>query len=219
MVPVLMKKGTDGGHTLAGEYTDVSYRLEWHTGSGENDPANFEITDKNGNILEPGREVASEAFPLTIKRMVDWDVSLSVCGMWTDDSGDVQEVWRDLYCKEAVYSDGFIVNNDRGDKRFTWYYAGESIEIRPDREKLDALVAEGYPVEIRCEIGVPLNGTLEPIRNYVIDDEGRRGEEIGLYDLSRIFDEQSGLTVSGEDLRDLHHMLRYQRDERCHAGR
>ena len=213
VVPVLMKKGTDGGHTPAGEYTDVSYRLEWHTGSGENDPANFEITDKNGNILEPGREVASEAFPLTIKRMVDWDVSLSVCGMWTDDSGDVQEVWRDLYCKEAVYSDGFIVNNGRGDKRFTWYYAGESIEIRPDREKLDALVAEGYPVEIRCEIGVPLNGTLEPIRNYVIDDEGRRGEEIGLYDLSRIFDEQSGLTVSGEDLRDLHHMLRYQRDD------
>ena len=213
MVPVLMKKGTDGSYTPAGEYTDVTYRLEWHTGGGENDPAHLEITDKNGNALEPGQKVTSEAFPLTVKRMVDWDFNLSVCGMWTDDRGDEQEIWKELYCTGVRYSDGFNVNNDRGDKRFTWYYAGESIEVSPDRGKLDALVAEGYPVEIRCEIGVPLNGALEPIRNYEIDDEGRRGEEIGLYDLSGIFDAQSGLTVSGEALRDLHHMLRYQRDD------
>ena len=213
MVPVLMRNASDGNSSPAHDHTDVAYRLEWYEGGGEDDPATFEITDKDGNALVPSQDVTADAFPLTVKRMVDWDTNLSICGKWTDDQGNEQEVWRDLYCAGVEYTDGFIVSNNRGDKRFTWYYSDESIDVRPDRGKLDALAAQGYPVEVSLEIGVPIDGEVQPIRNYVIDEEGRRGEEIGLYDLGGIFDQQNGLQVGGEAVGDLFYMLRYQRGE------
>ena len=212
--PRLMRNAVGGDFTPVSEQTDVLYKLNWYTGGGENDPAHITVWDKDHNPLDPGTWVTEEDFPLEIQRLVEWDFNFSIEAQWKDDEGRDQGINRQLRCENAHYSDGWIRNNDRGDYGYTWYYIGEEINITPDRAKLDELIAQGYPVDLTVEMGFwRENETIEPIIRYEIGEDGHRGQEIGEYDTSAIFSEETGLHVSGEALEDLEEMLRYQNSE------
>ncbi len=208
LVPRLMKKEGDGEFEPV-EGTDVTYRMGWYTGGDpEHDPAHIIVSD-GGRELQPNDEISG---PVTIKRNVAWNFNFNVEAEWEGEDGWMQGVGKSFVCNEVNYSDGFIVNNNRGDEWSTWYYDDEMISIKPDRDKLDALAAE-YPVETTVEMGICIdreNNTIIPIQNYVIDDEGVAQYSNGEYDISQIFSENGGLTVNGENLINLQRILRYQ---------
>lgn len=210
LVPRLMKKEGDGEFEPV-EDTDVTYRMGWYSGNEndqERDPAHIIVSD-GGRELQPNDEISG---PVKIKRNVAWNFNFNVEAEWEGEDGWMQGVGKSFVCNEVNYSDGFIVNNNRGDEWSTWYYDDEMISIKPDRDKLDALAAE-YPVETTVEMGICIdreNNTIIPIQNYVIDDEGVAQYSNGEYDISQIFSENGGLTVNGENLINLQRILRYQ---------
>lgn len=207
--------GDEEDPAIIGNPQDVTYTMEWYAGDGDGDPAHMQIQKANGEYVYPGDEVSAADAPFTVKRMVPWNDNINIQARWNDEEGHEQNAWRDLKFSEVSYSDGFIVSNGRGGDWGTWYYDNETVDIRPDRAKLDELEAQGYPVETTVEIGsyVDENGEMQPILNYNIDGEGHREEAIGEYDLSGIFDEQNGLQASGEPLINLQRILMYQDDE------
>lgn len=196
LVPRLMKKEGDGAFEPV-EDTDVTYRMGWYSGNEndqEHDPAHIIVSD-GGRELRPNDEISG---PVTIKRNVDWSFNFNVEAEWEDEDGWMQNVNKTLICDDVYYSDGFSFNNDRGDDHYTWYYTNEAIDVVPDRARLDALEARGYPVETTVEAGYLEYGEIRPITGY---------------DISRVFNPQTGLHASGDELLDLYEALRFQANE------
>ena len=194
LVPRLMKKEGDGEFEPV-EDTDVTYRMGWYTGGDpEHDPAHIIVSD-GGRELRPNDEISG---PVAIKRNVDWSFNFNVEAEWEDEDGWMQNVNKTLICDDVYYSDGFSFNNDRGDDHYTWYYTNEAIDVVPDRARLDALEAQGYPVETTVEAGYLEYGEIRPITGY---------------DISRVFNPQTGLHASGDELLDLYEALRFQANE------
>lgn len=196
LVPRLMKKEGDGAFEPV-EDTDVTYRMGWYSGDEndqERDPAHIIVSD-GGRELRPNDEISG---PVAIKRNVDWSFNFNVEAEWEDEDGWMQNLSKTLICDDVYYSDGFNFNNDRGDDHYTWYYTDEAIDVVPDRARLDALEARGYPVETTVEAGYLEYGEIRPITGY---------------DISRVFDPQTGLHASGDELLDLYEALRFQANE------
>lgn len=196
LVPRLMQKEGDGEFEPV-EDTDVTYRMGWYSGNEndqERDPAHIIVSD-GGRELRPNEEISG---PVTIKRNVDWSFNFNVEAEWEDEDGWMQNLSKTLICDDVYYSDGFSFNNDRGDDHYTWYYTDEAIDVVPDRARLDALEARGYPVETTVEAGYLENGEIRPITGY---------------DISRVFNPQTGLHASGDELLDLYEALRFQANE------
>ena len=194
LVPRLLKKEGDGAFEPV-EGTDVTYRMGWYTGGDpEHDPAHIIVSD-GGRELRPNDEISG---PVTIKRNVDWSFNFNVEAEWEDEDGWMQNVNKTLICDDVYYSDGFSFNNDRGDDHYTWYYTNEAINVVPDRARLDALEAQGYLVETTVEAGYLEYGEIRPITGY---------------DISRVFNPQTGLHASGDELLDLYEALRFQANE------
>ena len=214
LTPQLMRNVKGGEITPMQEHTDVTYRLNWYEGNGEEyDPDHIEVRDKNGNRLHSGAEITEEDGPITVKRIVKWDFDFSIDAAWTDEEGWEQGIGMQLSCGTAYYSDGFTCNIDRGDGGHTMYFAGEEIRVVPDRAKLDALAEQGYPVETTVEMGLFEGEEILPITEYEIGDDGHRGAAQGEYSLSGIFNEDDGLQVSGAKQEELCEVLRYQYNE------
>ena len=196
LVPRLMKKEGDGAFEPV-EDTDVTYRMGWYSGNEndqEHDPAHIIVSD-GGRELRPNDEISG---PVTIKRNVDWSFNFNVEAEWEDEDGWMQNVNKTLICDDVYYSDGFSFNNDRGDDHYTWYYTNEAIDVVPDRARLDALEAQGYPVETTVEAGYLEYGEIRPITGY---------------DISIVFKPQTGLHVDEAQMQDLFEALRYQANE------
>ena len=196
LVPRLMQKEGDGEFEPV-EDTDVTFRMGWYPGNEndqERDPAHIIVSD-GGRELRPNDEISG---PVTIKRNVDWSFNFNVEAEWEDEDGWMQNLSKTLICDDVYYSDGFSFNNDRGDDHYTWYYTDEAIDVVPDRARLDALEARGYPVETTVEAGYLEYGEIRPITGY---------------DISRVFDPQTGLHASGDELLDLYEALRFQANE------
>ena len=213
LTPQVMRNALDGDCTPVQKYTDVTYRLNWYEGNGEEyDPDHIEVSDKNGNKLHPGDEIKEEDGPITVKRNVVWDFDFNIDASWTEDEDWENGLSIQLRCDRVNYSDGFTWNSDRGDGGYTWYYTAETVDIKPDRMKLDSLAKEGYPVKTTVEMGFFERGQIRPIIKYAIDENGRRGEAQGEYDTSGIFSAKGGLQASGSQLEELYEVLRYQDD-------
>lgn len=194
LVPRLLKKEGDGAFEPV-EGTDVTYRMGWYTGGDqEHDPAHIIVSD-GGRELRPNDEISG---PVTIKRNVEWSFNFSVEAEWEAEDGWRQNVSKNLICDDVNYSDGFIFDSDRGDSHYTWYYTNEAIDVVPDRARLDALAAQGYPVETTVEAGFLENGEIRPITGY---------------DISSVFNPQTGLHVDEAQMQDLFEALRYQANE------
>ena len=213
LTPQVMRNALDGDCTPVQKYTDVTYRLNWYEGNGEEyDPDHIEVSDKNGNKLHPGDEIKEEDGPITVKRNVVWDFDFNIDASWTEDEDWENGIGIQLRCDRVNYSDGFTWNSERGDGGYTWYYTAETVDIKPDRMKLDSLAKEGYPVKTTVELGFFERGQIKPIIKYAIDENGRRGEAQGEYDTSGIFSAKGGLQASGAQLEELYEVLRYQDD-------
>ena len=167
----------------------VSYTMDWYAGDGDGDPGHFMIQKANGETVYPGDRLTAADAPFTVRRLQKWNDSIFIKAQWNDEEGNYQEVWRDLKIAEVSYSDGFVRNNERGDRHFTWYYDSEEISVVPDRARLDALRDQGYAVETTVEMG-SYDGRTEVF--YPLEG----------YDTSAIFDPVSGLNVSDDASRD-----------------
>ena len=190
----LMQEG-DPVRTRVSDSYNVTYRFEYHEGSGDNDPAVIEIKDRYSNSVSSGAEVTENDGPFTIRRIVNKDFDLSICAEWNDGKKD-QELRRDLHLRRVDFGSGFIKNSSRGNPRYTWYYLGEEINVAPDRTKLDELAVQGYAVQTDVEAGFFDGGEFKPFS-------------------SCFFDEQNGLHVSEDALADFYEkFLQKQADEK-----
>ena len=200
LTPRLMQELMQAGDPVRTRVSDsynVTYRFEYHEGSGDNDPAVIEIKDCYSNSVSSGAEVTENDGPFTIRRIVNKDFDLSICAEWNDGKKD-QELRRDLHLRRVDFGSGFIKNSSRGNPRYTWYYLGEEINVAPDRTKLDELAVQGYAVQTDIEAGFFDGGEFKPFSEYD----------------SRFFDEQNGLHVSEDALALFYQFLQEQADEK-----